>query len=500
MGLAAGIGGLIASAIPALGTATILGTPLSTILGGALLGTGTSAAESAITGGNITPESLLLGAAGGGASPVLTTALTPTLGAATAPLVGAGIGAGTSALEGGNPLTGAITGGATGLISDALSGTNILGTTPSTATTADTGATPTTGGALTPGGTALTTTGVTGTPAAGAVGAGPSLAGGGAGGAAGTAAPASAAIDPANLGFDAFASGTPASNAAAIAAMPGASPSEFNTALNTSVAAAGGGGSGLSGFLSNLLGGSSSTGTPATSTMDSSITTEGGDFSGGASPQSASGSSLGSLLKNPGFLIGGGLLGLDLLMQPSTTNPSTTSTAEQTEAAALQGVGGALTAAGVPSLESQATQFSTQGTQLANYLQTGTLPPGVQASIDQAANQAKAQILSQYANMGGGAETSSAAQQALANVDMTAQSQGANIALSLLQQGVSEESLATNIYNTLLSSGLTSTAESAQLYGGLTTQALQEDQALGNAIASFASAMVPRTVTTATTV
>jgi hypothetical protein len=251
-----------------------------------------------------------------------------------------------------------------------------------------------------------------------------------------------------------------------------ASPSE-QVAADVAADPTGTGSSSSGGFLSNLFGGSSSSG-------------------------SSGSSGLGGLLKSPGLLLGAGLIGLDKLMQPSLPSVGSSIGPIQGAAGSLGATGTALTTAGIPSLESQAQAFSTQGSQLAGYLQTGTLPPGVQASLDQAANEAKAATISRYASMGGGAETSSAAARDIANIDQQEQAQGAQIAANLLSQGVSEEQLASQIYNTLLSSGLGATGESAQLYSGLLNTTLQQDAQLGQSIAAFASALVPRTVTTTT--
>ena len=188
-------------------------------------------------------------------------------------------------------------------------------------------------------------------------------------------------------------------------------------------------------------------------------TAGGGDYGGGGDVKGGFLSNIfcgGSGGISPGLLLGAGGLGLEALMQPST--PSVASS--------------------VGPISSTASALGTQGTQLASYLQTGTLPPGVQQGITQAADAAKAQIRSRYAAMGGGAETSSAAVQDMANVDTVAATQGAQIAEQLLSQGVNESQI------------------SAQLYSELLNLTLQQDAQLGNAIGSFASAMVPRTVTT----
>jgi hypothetical protein len=130
---------------------------------------------------------------------------------------------------------------------------------------------------------------------------------------------------------------------------------------------------------------------------------------------------------------------------------------------------------GQAGIKSAANSLATQGQQLQQYLQTGTLPPGVQGGIDQATQSAKAAIRSKYASSG--SYGSSAEQEDLNNVTQLAAAQGANIAIQLLNTGISETGLST------------------QLFQYLMQNALSEDQALGQAISGFGASMIPRTVT-----
>lgn len=131
---------------------------------------------------------------------------------------------------------------------------------------------------------------------------------------------------------------------------------------------------------------------------------------------------------------------------------------------------------------SQAAGLSTQGQQLASYLQSGTLPPGVQNSLNVAGEQAKASVRSQYAARG--MTGSSAEAEDLAAVDQTVAQQGTQIATNLLQQGISEQQ-----------GGINALGLSADLYQQILNTALQRDQALGSAIGNFASSLVPRSLT-----
>lgn len=120
-------------------------------------------------------------------------------------------------------------------------------------------------------------------------------------------------------------------------------------------------------------------------------------------------------------------------------------------------------------LQAEAGELSSQGNQLQGYLNSGTLPPGLQAGIKQAADSAKATIRSQYASRG--MAGSSAEQQDLAAVDARAQAQGAQMAMQLLQTGIGETGLASGLYEQLLN------------------QSVANDKGLSSAIANFASSL-----------
>jgi hypothetical protein len=130
---------------------------------------------------------------------------------------------------------------------------------------------------------------------------------------------------------------------------------------------------------------------------------------------------------------------------------------------------------GYNQLNTEAGQLASQGSQLQNYLQTGTLPPGVSQSLNQAATAATASIKSQYAARGMSGSSAEAAD--LANVQSTVAGQGAQIAIQLLNQGVSESNL------------------SATLYGQIMNANITQDNQLGTALTAFASAAAKPTVT-----
>ena len=126
-----------------------------------------------------------------------------------------------------------------------------------------------------------------------------------------------------------------------------------------------------------------------------------------------------------------------------------------------------------------AAQLGQAGQELQSYITNGTLPPGVQASITSAAELAKAAVRSQYAKMGMSGSSAEAAD--LQHVETTATTQGTQIALQLLQQGVSDTSI------------------SAQLYGELMKNAMSSDQSLVQALGALAGSAARPTINLTTT-
>lgn len=149
------------------------------------------------------------------------------------------------------------------------------------------------------------------------------------------------------------------------------------------------------------------------------------------------------LASNPGATLSGVGLGIDALKNGETVK-------------------------GEKQIQGEAGQLASQGQSLQQYLASGSLPPGLQTGITQATNSAKATIRSQYAAKG--MSGSSAEQQDLANADAAAQAQGAQLGLQLMNTGISETGMASQLYQQIMQS------------------ALQKDKDLGSAISSFASA------------
>lgn len=167
-----------------------------------------------------------------------------------------------------------------------------------------------------------------------------------------------------------------------------------------------------------------------------------------AAPSQSIGQKLTSSLTSPSALIAGTGLAADALKQT--------------------GLVGNNTPKGENQINRIAAQENQQGQQLQSYLQSGTLPAGLQQTLNQATEAAKATIRSKYAAMG--SSGSSAERDELAAVDANAVGQGSQLALQLLQTGINETGAASTLYEQLLKS-----SESSE--GGL-----------NSAIANFASA------------
>lgn len=119
-------------------------------------------------------------------------------------------------------------------------------------------------------------------------------------------------------------------------------------------------------------------------------------------------------------------------------------------------------------LQQEAGQMQGQGAQLESYLQSGTLPPGLQAGVDQATQASIASIKSNYAAKG--MSGSSAEAQDIAAAQQRAQATGAQYAMQLLQTGINETNMSSELYKAIMGNSLT------------------QDTNLSSAIGNFASA------------
>lgn len=449
-GIGSAIAGGVTAGAEALGISSGIATGIGTGVEGALAGAGLGAAEGAITGQDIGKAALFGGLSGGvvgGFGPELSaltgsTAVGDTLAGAVGGELGGlatgkqGIG---SALEGaaGGFLTGALTGGA-----------------PATSAGA-------------PGGGSISAAG-TAAPA-GVGGGAPDLAlndpglglGGGAGASLGAPSSGLNLTGGANLGTGA------ASGLNLGVTDPGAGAGALSVA-----------GAGLS---SGAGGGPTSTPSAVNAQLPGEIGT--GAASGGLTTP--------GLGTTPGYTApsGGGSLGGDITTGSTHIGPLTDAGANSVPSMTSPAGGGIhlgglakdlpLLALGgdllkgnsMPpqfgALSKDAKALDAQGAQYRNYAATGTLPPGMQASLNAAGDSAAASIRSEYASRG--MSGSSAEAQDLASLTQRIQAQGENFALQLFSQGVSETSAAD------------------QLYGELMQVQMQQDEQLSSSIGKLAS-------------
>ena len=129
--------------------------------------------------------------------------------------------------------------------------------------------------------------------------------------------------------------------------------------------------------------------------------------------------------------------------------------------------------AAVSALEAQAANQAATGTTLQSYLQNGTLPPAIQAQLNEATAAARARILANYANTPSGADPTknSALAQELNNLEIQAVASASQVEQQLMSSGIQASGLASNTLTTLAN---IDQAQSARI---------------GQSIASFAAAL-----------
>jgi hypothetical protein len=124
-------------------------------------------------------------------------------------------------------------------------------------------------------------------------------------------------------------------------------------------------------------------------------------------------------------------------------------------------------------LAQKAAQLGQQGQVLASYLKTGTLPPALKAQLDQAVAADKARIVAGYAAKGMPTDPNqnSALAQDLNNLQIQSVAAMADAQIQMLNTGLKETGMSTDIYNIL------------------TKLDLAQNQQLMSAISSFAAAL-----------
>ncbi len=125
---------------------------------------------------------------------------------------------------------------------------------------------------------------------------------------------------------------------------------------------------------------------------------------------------------NPGILLGGGGILASLLMNNNTP--------------------------GLGTLQNEANMQAAQGNQMARSLQTGQLPAGAQAALDQAMQAAKATTHSTDASLGISGSTMEG--QSVAGIDQAAAAQKFGMLKDLTSMGLQEVGAADSLYKTIM--------------------------------------------------
>ena len=120
---------------------------------------------------------------------------------------------------------------------------------------------------------------------------------------------------------------------------------------------------------------------------------------------------------------------------------------------------------GESNISNLAGSLAAQGTTLSNYLNTGTLPTGVQAGLNQATQSAIAATKGQYASMGLSGSTME--QQAINEIQQNAITQTGSIEQGLLSTGANLSGMAGQLYNSLVSTNTALNTQTMQALGNL---------------------------------
>ena len=430
--------GIVESIVAGSVLADVVGGTMATGLVDAGIGAGLGAAESGFTGGNPLTGALSGGISGGmiGIGPGISEALdmSPMVGTA---LTGAAGGAAGSAISGGNPLVGALEGGAGGAAAGYVSGGS--GTT--------TGSPDVTG--------SPTATAGGSTPISGAVASSPAAPSGSMGAGGDVSLQYGGYSDPGTQG---------ASQAWSNLSSPSVTSSP-GSALGSADSLSSGGASGGEGsFASGGVSGGASSGGPTSS--PSSVT----NFLEG-SPSSYTGSGA----NTASVLAGGTKPEAPSAFSTAISDPSISNIGKAlganagilTSGAGLVNdvIGAVFPDPAGKDLSDEAKQLAALGTQQQSYLSSGTLPAGAQAGINTATKSAIAAIKSKYASMG--MSGSSAEQQEIQQAQQNAQAQGTQIAMQLMQQGVSDTQMSAQIYDNIIKNTMTSDKDFASAFTNL---------------------------------
>ena len=135
-----------------------------------------------------------------------------------------------------------------------------------------------------------------------------------------------------------------------------------------------------------------------------------------------------------------------------------------------------------------AGQATDQAKTLQSYLTTGTLPPAVQASLDQATNSAITNIKARYAARGM-PPNSSPEQQEIAALKQNAVIQGGTLAATLYSQGTDLSKLAASIYQGLTGAGVSAAGAGAGALESQVGTGVALNNGVNTAIANLSAAL-----------
>lgn len=239
-------------------------------------------------------------------------------------------------------------------------------------------------------------------------------------------------------------------------------------------------------------------------TANPAVTTAGPAAGAAGGPAGTGGLDLTSLLKNVGWkdllgpAVAAGGLGYQVLKGQQDL-PSTKALKDQLgqitqDKAGLTDMGKGIISKG----QEEGAALRGTGEEYTKYLAQGTLPPTMQAQLDQEAKDAKAAVVSRYASMGLPTDPNknSSLMAELTNIDNQVRIKSSSLAKDLLQGGTSLISAGTGIGSSTGATGTSLVSSGANL-SGLQTSLLQmlsgidqkQTENMGKAIANFAAAL-----------
>lgn len=203
--------------------------------------------------------------------------------------------------------------------------------------------------------------------------------------------------------------------------------------------------------------------------------------------------SAGNFLASPtGKVLGVGLAGAGLLKDVLGGQGNIKGENElATLAQQLGSEGTALIQPNATAAKAVAGQATNQAATLENYLNTGSLPPAVQAALDQATNNAIEDAKGAAAAKGMSADPNENTELAstIAQIRQNGIIQGGTLAASLYSQGVGLDQLASQIYTGLVGAGTSAAGAGVSAQESVVGTNTQLNTNLNNSIANLASAL-----------